>query len=117
MTLEPHSYIRNLYPSMSAQSILSSSMADPFSMTVGIWAALQAVATIVEFIKSLKDAPKELKCTLDEIEALQNVLHQILELHNKSSDEHSTTQILLNSRLPLKECLLQLERLNKNLSR
>lgn len=84
-------------------------------MSVGILAVLQTAATIVEFIKDLKDAPKELKGTLDEIEALRNVLHQILELHNKSSDGQSTTQILLNSRSPLKECLLQLEKLNKKL--
>ncbi|KEF52817.1 uncharacterized protein A1O9_11234 [Exophiala aquamarina CBS 119918] len=92
--------------------VLSSSM-DPLSITAGTLAVLQAISTIFQFIGALKEAPTELKDLLDELKSLQMVLHQILKLHDKDSNELSTTTLIINPNLPLKECLLQLERLKK----
>lgn len=93
-------------------SAVLSSM-DPLSITAGTLAVLQAASTIVQFIGALKEAPNELKDLLDELEALQRVLRQILKLYDNDSDEKSTSPLLINPNSSLRECLLQLGRLKK----
>jgi hypothetical protein len=88
-----------------------SSMTDPVSVSATILTILQVAASVVSFIRDLKDASQALKKLQAEIEDLQVVLSHVKELGGKVeiSDEH--TEKLVCSHVPLQECLAQLEKL------
>jgi len=52
---------------------------DPLSITAGTLAVIQAVSIIVQFIGAVKDVSNNLKDLVEELEALQRILHQVVK--------------------------------------
>ena len=108
-----HSHIRDSYPNMSVVLSFSLSM-DPLSITAGTLAVIQAVSIIVQFIGAVKDASNNLKDLVEELDALQRILHQVVKSYSDDDDEKSATLSRKNTASSLEACWQQLGRLEKN---